>query len=120
EQQMAAVLDKQVEKEKQWFSFYMQPLTDIHLYSQGIGHVNSTRMGDIRQVRLLAALALAVLLLACFNYVNMTTARSQQRFREVGINKTLGASTAQMVRRFYVETGILVAVALIIGLLFVE
>ncbi|MEO1260969.1 MAG: ABC transporter permease [Bacteroidota bacterium] len=120
EAEMAAVLDRNVKKEEQWFSFWGQPLTDVHLHSQGISSGYSSRIGDVRQVKLLSILALAVLLLACFNYVNMTTARSQQRFREVGINKTLGASTAQMIRRFYVETGVLVGLSLLVGVFLVE
>ena len=120
EKRMAEVLESHVKKEDQWFSFWLQPMTDVHLYSEGITSGYSSRIGDIRQVQLLGVLALAVLLLACFNYVNMTTARSQQRFREVGINKTLGASTGQMIRRFYVETGVLVALSMLAGVLFVE
>lgn len=120
ENKMADVLNKAVKPEEQWFAFWLQPLTDVHLYSGGIRESYTTKLGDIRQVQLLSALALAVLLLACFNYINMTTARSQQRFREVGINKTLGATSAQMVRRFYVETGILVAMSLMVGTLLVE
>ena len=120
ENQMAEVLGRNVKEEEQWFSFWVQPLTSVHLYSQGISSGYSSRVGDIRQVQLLSILALAVLLLACFNYVNMTTARSQQRFREVGINKTLGASTGQMVRRFYVETGVLVGLSLVVGVFLVE
>ncbi len=118
---MNLVLDEAVEKDNQWFSFWMQPLTDIHLHSAGIADFGySSRISDISQVRIMSILALAVLLLACFNYINMTTARTQQRFREVGINKTLGASSFQMIRRFYVETGILVAAALLVGILLVE
>lgn len=120
EKRIAEVFDKHEKREDQWFSFFLQPFLDIHLHSAGIGQGYSARLGDVKQVKLLGILALAVMLLACFNYVNMTTARSQQRFREVGINKTLGASGGQMVRRFYVETGLLVAVALAIGVLLVE
>ncbi|MBI1227236.1 MAG: FtsX-like permease family protein [Bacteroidetes bacterium] len=120
ERQMNEVLNRQVQENERWFSFWLQPLTEVHLYSQGLSAGYSTRLGDIRQVRWLGWLALSVLLLACFNYVNMTTARSQQRFREVGINKTLGASSGQMVQRFFVETGILVAVSLALGTLLVQ
>ncbi len=120
QKQMQSIEDTAVPKEGQWFTTFLQPFKDIHLYSAGIQKGYSTQLGDIRQVKLLAVLALAVLLLACFNYINMTTARSQQRFREVGINKTLGASTGQMVWRFYVETGLLVAAALVGGVLLVE
>ena len=118
---MNQVLDESVEKERQWFSFWAQPLTDVHLYSAGVADFGySSRMGDIKQVRIMIVLALAVLILACFNYINMTTARSQQRLREVGINKTLGASNGQMIRRFFVETGILVAASMLVGLLLIE
>ena len=120
EQQMQKILDDAVPKDNQWFSFWLQPLTDIHLYSTNIQEAYSSRLGDIQQIRILLMLALAVLILACFNYINMTTARSQERFHEVGINKTLGATTRQLIGRFYVETGILVGAALLLGLLFIE
>ena len=120
ESKFESIIDKHVEKEDRWFSLNMQPFHDIHLYSSGISSGYSVKESNVRQVQVLGIMALAVLLLACFNYINMTTARSQQRFREVGINKTLGASTGQMVRRFYVETGLLVAIALVIGVVMVE
>ncbi len=118
---MNAELDKAVKKEEQWYSFWAQPFLDIHLYSSDLATGGySVRAGDISQVRIMSLLALAVLLLACFNYINMATARSQQRFREVGINKTLGASNGQMVRRFLTETGILAAVSLAMSILLVQ
>lgn len=118
---MNVVLDDAVEKNEQWFSFWLQPMLDVHLHSRGIAESGySSRLSDISQVRIMTVLALAILLLACFNYINMTTARSRQRFREVGINKTLGASSGQMIARFFVETGILVAAALLFGILMVE
>ncbi|MCB0706354.1 MAG: ABC transporter permease [Saprospiraceae bacterium] len=121
EQKVNQVLDEAVKKEDQWFSFWTQPLLDVHLYSARIANGGySSRLGDITQINTLSLLALAVLLLACFNYINLTTARSQQRFREVGINKTLGASTGQMAGRFLVETGILVALAFLIGIMLVK
>ena len=114
-----AVLDKAVTPENQWFSLWVQPLTDIHLYSSNITSGYASRIGDARQVRLMAMLALVVLLLACFNYINLTTARSQQRLREVGISKEIGASTRHMVGRFLAETALLtgLAVVLSVGLL---
>ncbi|MCB0641252.1 MAG: ABC transporter permease [Phaeodactylibacter sp.] len=118
---MNQVLDEAVKKEDQWFSFWLQPLEEVHLYSKGVADFGySSRMGEIKQVQIMIVLALSVLLLACFNYINMTTARSQQRLREVGINKTLGASRGQMVRRFFVETGILVALAMLLGIMLVQ
>lgn len=116
ERQMAAVMGKNVGNDDRWFSLWLQPLPDVHLYSSSMRNNNSTRVGDPKQVGILAALALAVLLIACFNYMNLSTARSQLRFREVGINKTMGASRSQMALRFYTETGVMVAVSLLLSL----
>lgn len=120
QQQMLAIQDQAVAKADQWFTTWLQPFADIHLFSQGIEKSYVSRAGSVEQVRLLGALALMVLVLACFNYINMSTARSQQRFREVGISKTLGATNGLLVSRFFVETGLLVGLALIIGVMTVQ
>jgi putative ABC transport system permease protein len=116
-----AVLDKNVEKENQWFRFWLQPLTDIHLYSTHITNASTTRIGDIQQVNILIALALGILLIACINYMNLATAQSQKRRKEVGISKAVGASQGSLIGRFYVEAFIIVTTAILIGvvLLFV-
>ncbi|MBK8561926.1 MAG: ABC transporter permease [Saprospiraceae bacterium] len=117
EKQANAIYEKATEADQRWFSMYLQPLTDIHLRATDVDSNHTSRLGDYQQVVMLGYLSLAVLLLACFNYVNMATARSQQRFREVGINKTLGASTGMMMKRFFTETGLVVAIAMGLGLL---
>lgn len=116
EQQMTALLDKNVPKADQSFSMSLQPLVDAHLYSSGMEGSYSDRIGDPKQVAILAALALAILLIACFNYMNLSTARAQLRFREVGINKTMGASRGQLALRFYAETAILTASSMVLAL----
>ena len=113
---MQGVLDDAIEKEEQWFSLFPQPLTDIHLNSGGIVEGYAMHLGDARQVRMIVILALVVLLLACFNYINLTTARSQRRLREVGISKAVGASSGHMVTRFLTETALLSGVALVLAL----
>ena len=117
EKQMATLLDKNVPKADQYFSFWLQPLPDAHLYSSNMRNNYAARVGDPKQVGILGALALAVLLIACFNYMNLSTARSQQRFREVGINKTMGASRSQLAARFYIETAVLTAISLLLAFL---
>jgi len=116
EQQMAALLDKHVPKEDQRFSLGLQPLSYAHLYSSTMRSNYSDRIGDPKQVGILSALALSVLLIACFNYMNLSTARSQMRFREVGINKTMGASRQQLALRFYAETAILTSFSLLLAI----
>lgn len=117
EQQLAALLDKNVAKEDQRFSLWLQPLREVHLYSAQMRSNYCDRLGDPKQVAILGVLALAVLLIACFNYMNLSTARAQLRFREVGINKTMGASGGQMMLRFYTEAALLTLIAAILGLL---
>ncbi len=116
DQKIAQIVDKNVEKENQWFSLGLQPMLDIHMHSADITNQTTTRLGDPQQARILGWLAMIILVLACINYMNLTTARSQQRFREVGISKTLGAGRGQLALRFYAETGILVFGALVLGL----
>ena len=110
-----SVLDKYLSKEEQWFSFNLQPLTDIHLHSAGIT-AYTTRTGDWKQVKILGLLALAILLIACINYMNLATARSQNRFRETGISKTMGASLQSLVARYYLETALYVLIAVVLSL----
>jgi putative ABC transport system permease protein len=116
DRKIAQIVDKNVEKENQWFSLGLQPMLDIHMHSADITNQTTTRLGDPQQARILGWLAMIILVLACINYMNLTTARSQQRFREVGISKTLGAGRGQLALRFYAETGILVFGALILGM----
>jgi putative ABC transport system permease protein len=118
EQQLAALLDKNVEKAEQRYSFWLQPLTDAHFQSGDVRNNYSKRLGDLRQVNILAVLALAVLLMACFNYMNLSTARAQMRFRDVGINKALGASKGQVSTRFFIETGVLTGISMLLALVF--
>lgn len=115
EQKIQQLLNREVDKEDQWYSFSLQPLERIHLYSADFTDSYSTRRGDINEVRNLSLLAILILIIACINYMNLTTARSQKRTKDVGINKTLGASTKNLILRFYIETGLITCIAVIIG-----
>lgn len=119
EKQMAAILEKNLpNKEERWFSLWLQPLTDVHLGSGDVVYANITRIGDAKQVKILLILAVVVLVIACINYMNLATARSQKRFKEVGINKTIGATNWQLISRFYTETALTIVLALALGLVF--
>lgn len=115
EQKLQQLLNRKVDKENQWYSFSLQPLERIHLYSAGFDDSYTSRRGDINEVRNLSLLAILILLIACTNYMNLTTARSQKRTKDVGINKTLGASSKNLILRFYAETGLITCIAVIIG-----
>jgi hypothetical protein len=96
--------------------FYLQPLKEIYLYSNY--KFDFDRLGSITHVRLLGAVALITLLISCFNYMGLTTARYSKRAAEVGVRKAVGANRPELVRQFLVESMLTagIALALAIGL----
>lgn len=110
------LIDKYVDKEAQYFTkFIFQPLTKIHLYSADVGEGYSTKLGNITTIKSLLFLSLLVLFIACINYMNLATANSRKRAKSIGMNKVLGANRRQMLSLFYVETGIMVFLSIVIG-----
>ncbi len=117
EKAMADIVNSRLAKENRWFSFELQPLKNVHLYSSGISNSYTSHIGDLKQVRIVSILALVILLIACINYMNLATAKSQNRFREVGINKTLGATGGMLITRFYAETAMFVLLSVAVSFL---
>jgi len=99
-------------------SFTLQPLKDIYLKS--VAHWSHMGpVSDIRYVHIFSSVAFLILLIVCFNYMNLATACSLKRSREIGVRKAIGAHRAQLVRQFLSEsllmtfTALIMAVALI-------
>ncbi len=97
---------------------HLQPLKRIHLHSDFRGDIAA--QGDILQVYLFSAIALFILVIACINFVNLSTARSTARAKEVGMRKTLGALKRKLVGQFLGESVVysLIALVLSVGLIF--
>jgi putative ABC transport system permease protein len=112
DRKLQEMIDRNVPKENQYYTLSIVPLRDNHLYTASVEESGAVKKGDIRQVQLLIALGIVVLLIASINYVNMTTAQAQRRQKEIGINKTLGASKAVIARKFYFETATFVFLAM--------
>ncbi|SEM95395.1 FtsX-like permease family protein [bacterium A37T11] len=110
------MVNKHVDKENQYYTLSLQPLADVHLRSSDILSY-STRKGDGTQFQQLAVLGLALILMAAINYMNLATARAQQRAKEVGVSKTLGASRSSLIWKFYTETSLLTLISIALGLI---
>ncbi|MBC6605589.1 ABC transporter permease [Hymenobacter sp. BT188] len=93
---------------------YLQPLFEAHLYSSSFKYDPGVK-GNITYVKALSIIAAFILLIAGFNFVNLATAKSMQRAKEVGIRKTIGASQQQLMLQFLTETVLLTLVSVVLA-----
>ncbi|HWV73148.1 MAG TPA: ABC transporter permease [Pseudosphingobacterium sp.] len=98
-------------------TYFTFPMEKWRLYSEFKDGKNVG--GMIEYVRLFSIIAIIILLIACVNFMNLSTARSEKRSKEVGIRKTLGSDKMQLVLQFFFESMLLVFVAFILSLVFV-
>jgi putative ABC transport system permease protein len=96
----------------------LQPLSAIHLRSR-LNH-DYKNTGDIKYVWIFGALAAFVLAIACVNFMNLTTARSANRAREVGLRKVVGATRPQLIRQFFAESVLMALLSFAAALLLLE
>ena len=100
------------------FAITFQPLVDMHLHSSHLmGEENG---GSLAYVYTFSALGLLILLVALFNYVNLTTARSAGRAKEIGVRKAIGSQRLQLVAQFLAESMLLAFLALFVSLLLLQ
>jgi len=97
---------------------FIYPLTKLHLYGDFVNGKNTG--GKIQQVRIFVGLALGILLIACINFMNLATAHSQKRAKEIGIKKTIGATKTSLVFQFLLESLILTTISIFISIAAVE
>jgi len=93
----------------------VQPITDIHLHSQFTGEPEE--LGSISYIYILSAVALFMLIIACINYMNLTTARSSRRAKEIGIRKVVGSLKSQLIAQFLTESVLMSFFALLASIL---
>ncbi len=97
--------------------YTLTPLTDIHLYSKRSQEITPT--GTIQYVYIFSAVALFILLIACINFMNLTTARSANRAREVGIRKVLGTERKDLIYQFLTESTLTALIGVILAVVIV-
>jgi len=95
------------------YGYFLQPLTDIHLYSQLDAEIEAN--SNITYVYILIAVAVFILLIACINFMNLSTARSANRAKEVGVRKTLGSLRQDLVGQFLAESILVSLIAALIS-----
>jgi putative ABC transport system permease protein len=100
--------------------FYLQPLTDIYLHSDFDFHTDWTKTSSIVYVRIFFAVGMTVLMIAIFNFINLSTARAIRRAKEVGIRKTIGAYRSQLMTQFLTESFLITFISVTLALVLVN
>ncbi len=104
------------EAKYQWVVF-LQPMRKWNLYNEFRNGINTG--GNIQYIRLFGIIGIFVLLLACINFMNLATARSEKRAREVGIRKAIGSLRSQLIKQFFAESYLVVLLAFVLCLILV-
>ena len=112
EKKLSRLIQDRLPEEK--ISLVLQPLGDIHLYAP-----DGTEEG-MKYVRIFFVIAVFILVIACINYINLSTARSEKRAKEVGLRKVVGARRAQIAWQFFAESMLFTLIALGLALVLVQ
>jgi putative ABC transport system permease protein len=117
-QQFIGISLEEFAESGQVYRYEMQALHDIHLHSNLDGEYEAN--GSITYVYLFSIIALFILLIACINFMNLSTARSASRAKEVGVRKVLGSSRTHLIRQFMSESLLYSLIAMLLALFIVE
>jgi|WetSurMetagenome_2_1015567.scaffolds.fasta_scaffold01655_3 putative ABC transport system permease protein len=99
---------------------FLQNIKKIHLYSYGKYSADISGHGDIRNIRILSLIAAFILIIACINFMNLFTAQSARRAKEIGISKVAGANKRKIIYQFLIESLLMVFAAYVLAMIIVE
>lgn len=121
EAKVPAFLDKEMGSDRKtgiWYDLIFQPLTSIHLHSTAVFDIGPN--GNIKYVYTFSAIAILVLLIACANYINLATAKSVNRAKELGMRKVVGARKNQLIAQLMGESFLVTLLAFIVAIAIVS
>ncbi|WPP48451.1 ABC transporter permease [Catalinimonas niigatensis] len=118
EEKITAAINQRFEGATVVSNVELQPLLDIHLYSNFGNDISGN--GDIQYVYIFSAIAFFIIIIACINFMNLATARSVKRSKEIGLRKTVGAVRYQLVAQFLGEAILFTLIAVVLAALIVE
>jgi putative ABC transport system permease protein len=114
---LPAFIAANVEQSQSKYTLSVEQLKKVYLYGKPRGHrTGSSESGSIGNIYIFSIIAAFVLFIACFNFINLTTAFSLKRAREIGVRKVLGASKSQLVFQFFMDAVLLCIIAFVIAL----
>ena len=99
-------------------TLFLYPISKLKLYGD-FKDGQPTGSGYIRYVRLFFGIAVVILIIACINFMNLSTARSQKRILEVGVRKTFGAKRRQLIRQFMFESGVITLISMLLAIVII-
>jgi putative ABC transport system permease protein len=117
-QQAMGISLKEFSESGNSLGLFLQPLKEIHLHSDLTNDLEPA--GDISYVYIFGAIAVFMLLIACINFMNLSTASAGKRAKEVGIRKVMGSLQRQLIWQFLTESFIITAIAMAIAIVFVQ
>ncbi|MBC7947106.1 MAG: FtsX-like permease family protein, partial [Chitinophagaceae bacterium] len=106
--------EKEWKENKMSYRYHLQPMKDIHLRSHL--RYDAANNGSLARVKVFTIVGIIVLLLACINYINLTTAGAVKRAKETSVRKVVGATRIQLVRQFFLETLMVSLIAVLLGI----
>lgn len=106
---------KEWQENKMSYVYHLQPMGDIHLKSNL--RYDARNNGSMARVRVFSIVGVIILLLACINYINLTTAGAIRRAKETAVRKVVGAVKPQLIRQFFLETFIICAASVLAGVI---
>lgn len=106
-------------EEEDFSSIGLQALNDIHLKSSHLQELYAS-LGDIKYVKIFALVSIFILIIACINFMNLSTAKAAKRLTDVGIRKVVGAKRSQLIIQYLGESLLIAFIAMLFALLFVD